>query len=474
MLATKIITRIVFLFVLAVFVSTIALVSLGQLATAAPPEDTSTEGRALQAAISAVKTASPAHEIKPGAVITYTIVFTLDHNSAMAVITDPVPLDLTVLGADNGTVQLPGGGTFYPPTGTQRIIVWEIPNITAHQPVTLSFTARVSDTPAGESIFNTAYISSEFTKTTAAANAVSIIGSPDNLLLHKTAAPPANTTVKPGDLITYTLRMTNPENQATVTVIDSFPPRTVYHAASAESGTVATSTSALSWTVHLLKNKSATATLVLQTLPDYQGPIIAITNSFYLDGATPRSNIITHTLVPTQFIFLPLTLKNYPPPLPAFKNADFELGPNGNWTEESSNFGSGSLIYQSSKLPDPVRAHNNSNYAAWLGGAAYETSTLWQTVEIPKGYPSLSLGYWYWIASKESNCANDTGYLKVLFDGSEQASFEHDLCGNTNEWKYIKRDISAYTGKIVTFKFIAILNGSVNSNFFIDDVYFVH
>jgi hypothetical protein len=88
-------------------------------------------------------------------------------------------------------------------------------------------------------------------------------------------------------------------------------------------------------------------------------------------------------------------------------NGDFENGQDGSWEEYSSN--GYDLIVQGFD-PTGVTPHSGE-WGVWLGGAAYEVSTLSQTVTIPAGNPTLS--YWIYLASQETFCGNDTGKITV-------------------------------------------------------------
>jgi hypothetical protein len=149
-----------------------------------------------------------------------------------------------------------------------------------------------------------------------------------------------------------------------------------------------------------------------------------------------------------------------PPPI---QNGDFENGPDGSWTEYSSN---GFDLIVDSFFPTLIVPHSG-RWAVWLGGALNETSSITQQVTVPSS--SLTLGFWYWIGSQDT-CGNDFGY--VVIGGADIETF--DLCEdeNTGGWAKHTTDLSAYEGQSVSLQIRAETNGSQNSNLFIDDVAF--
>lgn len=77
------------------------------------------------------------------------------------------------------------------------------------------------------------------------------------------------------------------------------------------------------------------------------------------------------------------------------------------------------------------------------------------------------LHYWYWIAS-EDMCGYD--YAGVFVNGSLLK--QYDLCSNSNTggWVHQLLDLNAYAGTTITLTFAATTDGSLNSNFLLDDV----
>ncbi len=156
-----------------------------------------------------------------------------------------------------------------------------------------------------------------------------------------------------------------------------------------------------------------------------------------------------------------------PPPPAALRNGDFEQGADGVWNESSSNFGgAGSLILSGTQLQG--NAPHSGSFAVWMGGAANEVSELSQVLVVSAAQPLLQ--FYYQVASDDT-CGNDAVTVQV----NQTAVQTIALCQekNTGGWTAASVDLSTYAGQTVTLRFHAALNGTLNSNFFLDDVAFV-
>lgn len=163
-------------------------------------------------------------------------------------------------------------------------------------------------------------------------------------------------------------------------------------------------------------------------------------------------------------VYLPTIMNNYPLPPSPLVNAGFESGPTG-WTEFS---GQGwDLILSSSNFPPGVAPHGGS-WAAWLGGSDDEISFVQQAVTIPTATPYLA--YWHWIAS-EDVCGYDFGM--VVVNGIQVVNL-YDLCQSANTGGWVKHvvNLNAYKGQTVLVQIRVETDASVNSNLFVDDVFF--
>ena len=157
-------------------------------------------------------------------------------------------------------------------------------------------------------------------------------------------------------------------------------------------------------------------------------------------------------------VFFPVILN--PSPVYTLVNGNFEAGPGVGWAESST--GNWRLIVDS--FPGNVTPHSGT-WAAWLGGAYNDTSTLSQPVTIQAAAKVLT--FYHWIAH-ENNCGNDVA--RVLVNNSKV--LETKLCqtANTKGWRKVTLNLGAYVGQTVTLKFVVVTDSSLNSNWFIDDV----
>lgn len=157
-----------------------------------------------------------------------------------------------------------------------------------------------------------------------------------------------------------------------------------------------------------------------------------------------------------------------PQPLLGFGNYNFEVVPNLGWLESPAG-----LIYS---LSQNFLAGTEGQRYAWLGGVNNQSNELSQTIQLPRGYGDLRVRYRYWIYSEESTCTNDL--VQVLVNETSQTietqdSRPHQLCqaGRTFGWKAARTaNLAGAGGNTVTLMFRTQLNGSRNSNFFVDVV----
>lgn len=144
------------------------------------------------------------------------------------------------------------------------------------------------------------------------------------------------------------------------------------------------------------------------------------------------------------------------------QNPGFENGPDGTWTESSTNFGgTGSLIYLGAD--SPVAAYEG-DWLAWLGGTDDEVSRLDQTIDIPA---NAQLRFYYAMGSADQ-CGWD--FFRIFVGSDEIYTF--DLCQEnaTSVWEAVTLDLSAFGGQRQTLRFEVTLDSSLNSNLFLDNV----
>jgi hypothetical protein len=144
--------------------------------------------------------------------------------------------------------------------------------------------------------------------------------------------------------------------------------------------------------------------------------------------------------------------------VPALINGDFELGKVG-WSETSSNNASVIDIWDGV----PTTSHSGI-WMAYLGGLDLEISTISQSFTIAS---PTNLRLWYWIGS-EDDCGFDYGYVKI----NSTVVYTWDLCYTTitNDWVPLDIDLTTYTGQTVNLSIEAETDGSLISDFLIDDV----
>jgi len=144
------------------------------------------------------------------------------------------------------------------------------------------------------------------------------------------------------------------------------------------------------------------------------------------------------------------------------RNGDFENGADGAWVEYSAN---GYDLIVDSFTPILVHPHNG-DWAAWLGGAANEVSSISQQIAVPVDQSQLS--FWYLLASVD-DCGKDFGY--VFIDDTLIETF--DLCSSQNRIEWVKYTISLsdYVAQWVKLQIRVETDGDANSNFFVDDVF---
>lgn len=91
-----------------------------------------------------------------------------------------------------------------------------------------------------------------------------------------------------------------------------------------------------------------------------------------------------------------------------------------------------------------------------------------QAVTIPTATPYLA--YWHWIASEDA-CGYDFGM--VVVNGIQVVNL-YDLCQSANTGGWVKHvvNLNAYKGQTVLVQIRVETDASVNSNLFVDDVFF--
>ncbi|MGC9393584.1 MAG: S8 family serine peptidase [Anaerolineae bacterium] len=179
-------------------------------------------------------------------------------------------------------------------------------------------------------------------------------------------------------------------------------------------------------------------------------------------GRSPWS--ATKTVIVTSYVYLPLTLKSYTPPVltTTIPNGDFESGLDY-WSTHSTK----GRVVIANTFTGEVTAHGG-DWAAWLGGDNDESAYIQRQLLVPSSAPYLS--YWYWIDSVDI-CGYDSGQVCI----NDTAIKTYDLCSpeKTNGWISETLDLNAYAGLTVTLNISATTDHSLISSLFVDDLIFI-
>jgi len=119
-----------------------------------------------------------------------------------------------------------------------------------------------------------------------------------------------------------------------------------------------------------------------------------------------------------------------------------------------------------SGFPGTVTPHGGS-WAVWLGGVLNETAYIQQQVTVSAGCPYLT--FYHWIASAD-DCGYDYGFTRI--NGATVDTVNLCSSKDTGGWVQNTINLSAYAGQTVTLQIRATTDGSLNSNWFVDDVSF--
>jgi serine protease len=148
---------------------------------------------------------------------------------------------------------------------------------------------------------------------------------------------------------------------------------------------------------------------------------------------------------------------------------------NGNFEAGWGGAGAGWLVYSAKGFPVIVNRANlpgdlwpySGEFAAWLGGVNDEVNSISQSITLPAGAVSVLVFRWK-VQSAETACNHDWATVRV--NASSVAQF--GLCNalHTNDWPERRIDLSAFAGQTVVLQFRAQNNGSLSSNWFVDDV----
>jgi uncharacterized repeat protein (TIGR01451 family) len=171
--------------------------------------------------------------------------------------------------------------------------------------------------------------------------------------------------------------------------------------------------------------------------------------------------------------YAPLVVKKWLPDPPAqLANWNFDAG-RTEW-EELVNDQPGKIIYSAQEKPLPGTP---AGWFAWLGGAPSQTNEIHQQHRLPNDHTALGLYFHYWLYSEERSCPSGDD-VQVLVNDIELTAFQ--LCndndtfspGDSHGWVELSPvlDLSRFKGMDVSIRIRSQLDGSANSNFYVDDV----
>ena len=279
-----------------------------------------------------------------------------------------------------------------------------------------------------------------------------------------------------GEVVTYTLNFRNTTEMsytARVGVTDTVPlSLTVLdHSIRAADGSAGLlSGNRITWVVDVEYGRVYTLTyaartpVVTTTTPlSNMAVLYEIENRWVLTPTQATTNTIAALVVePLPSLYLPFASKAKEE-LNQLVNLNFEEGAVSGWRESP-----GILIFKRENQypfsPDGV-------HVAWLGGAFNQVNELTQQITLPTEYDSVEVTYLYMVDSGESKAGEDKAEVRITAAGVQAQTVAHELTrDNSKGWQRGVIDLSGFKGKLTTFTFWASLNGTMNSNFFVDKV----
>ncbi|MFD8787228.1 M1 family aminopeptidase, partial [Kitasatospora sp. NPDC059599] len=144
-------------------------------------------------------------------------------------------------------------------------------------------------------------------------------------------------------------------------------------------------------------------------------------------------------------------------PAQVVANGGFESG-SSPWTAPS-----GAITADSGQS-----AHSGSSYA-WLDGyGSTHTDTLSQTLTLPTGCATATLGFWLHVDTAETTTSTAYDKLTVKLGSTTLATYSNLDAGNGYVHKTV--DVSAFAGQTATLAFTGVEDSSLQTGFVLDDV----
>lgn len=148
-----------------------------------------------------------------------------------------------------------------------------------------------------------------------------------------------------------------------------------------------------------------------------------------------------------------------PPPANMVANGGFENGSNS-WVQGAAN--GVDLISQ-------TRPHGGA-CSAWLGGYQHGEDHLEQTIQVPE---DATLRYWWYMQTEETSGGAEDVFRVALYDTSDHLLAILRTWSNAsaeNAWNQDSLSLASYAGRTVRLHFAGMTDGSLITDFFLDDV----
>jgi len=177
--------------------------------------------------------------------------------------------------------------------------------------------------------------------------------------------------------------------------------------------------------------------------------------------STATPTVLTATPSPTP---TPSPTTTPTPEIAVLANGNFNLGPNGAWTETATAYAHGaSLIVEGAAIP---ASETVDGYAAWLGGVDNAASDLAQRVTIAGALP-IVLRFEYEIRAYDV-CNGDRA---EIFLGETRLA-AYDLCADTatEGWRTAHLDVSDFQGETAFLRFHVETDDVAASSVLLDNV----
>lgn len=161
--------------------------------------------------------------------------------------------------------------------------------------------------------------------------------------------------------------------------------------------------------------------------------------------------------------YIPAVLKNYCSYGEKLVNGNFNTGDATGWVASRSNG------------PDPIVMPMGGGYAAMLGRYDNNHDQLYQTVCVPASVSDATLTYSWWVSSLEVGpLAYDVLYVRV-YDANGNLLRELNMLSNLSQrdqWFVATSDLRDFAGQTIRISFEAVMDGSISTAFWIENVSF--